>query len=138
MATALSGPRVLIENRTFDEIQLGETAVLERTLTRKDIELFAVMSGDVNPAHLDDEYAQSDMFHKIVAHIYARRTLEAGFTTIRDVGAGEYIDIALKRAIDKGDVPGPRMIAAGVPVSSTGGHGDQHDPPGAPAGDYEE
>jgi imidazolonepropionase-like amidohydrolase len=50
--------------------------------------------------------------------------LDAGFTTIRDVGASEYIDVALKRAIDRGDVPGPRMIPAGLPISSTGGHGD--------------
>lgn len=58
----------MIENRTFDEIQLGETASLVRTLSKEDIELFAVMSGDVNPAHVDEEYARSDMFHKIIAH----------------------------------------------------------------------
>ena len=58
----------LIENRTFDEIELGECAALERTLTWEDIELFAVMSGDVNPAHVDEEYARSDIFHAIVAH----------------------------------------------------------------------
>ncbi len=57
-----------IENRTFDEIQIGDTATLTRTLTKEDIQLFAVMSGDVNPAHLDEEYARSDMFHKIIAH----------------------------------------------------------------------
>ena len=57
-----------IENRTFDEIRLGDTAALTRTLSRQDIELFAVMSGDVNPAHVDQEYARSDMFHKIIAH----------------------------------------------------------------------
>jgi phosphotransacetylase/acyl dehydratase len=57
-----------IENRTFDEIKLGDTATLTRTLSQQDIELFAVMSGDVNPAHLDQEYARSDMFHKIIAH----------------------------------------------------------------------
>jgi acyl dehydratase len=58
----------MIENRTFDELELGETAVLERTLSWEDIELFAVMSGDVNPAHVDEEYARSDRFHAIVAH----------------------------------------------------------------------
>jgi acyl dehydratase len=58
----------LIENRTFDEIEVGESASLERTLTWRDIELFAVMSGDVNPAHVDGEYARSDPFHAIVAH----------------------------------------------------------------------
>ena len=58
----------MIENRTFDEIGLGETASLVRTLSREDIDLFAVMSGDVNPAHVDEEYARSDMFHALIAH----------------------------------------------------------------------
>jgi MaoC like domain len=58
----------MIENRTFDEMNVGDTASLVRTLSRQDIELFAVMSGDINPAHVDVEYARSDMFHKIIAH----------------------------------------------------------------------
>jgi len=58
----------MIENRTFDEIQIGESANLMRTLTREDIDLFTVMSGDINPTHVDEEYAHSDMFHKIIAH----------------------------------------------------------------------
>lgn len=58
----------MIQNRTFEELMIGETASLARTLTYKDIELFAIMSGDVNPAHVDDAYAKSDMFHKVVAH----------------------------------------------------------------------
>jgi phosphotransacetylase/acyl dehydratase len=58
----------MIENRTFDEIKIGDTASLVRTLSKKDIDLFAVMSGDVNPANVDEEYARSDLFHKIVAH----------------------------------------------------------------------
>ncbi len=57
-----------IENRTFDELQLGDSASIARTLAYKDIELFAVMSGDVNPAHVDPEFAKSDMFHRVVAH----------------------------------------------------------------------
>lgn len=57
-----------IENKTFDEIEVGQTAELVRTLKREDIELFAVMSGDVNPAHVDAEFAQSDLFHKVIAH----------------------------------------------------------------------
>jgi phosphotransacetylase/acyl dehydratase len=64
----LTEPRVFIENRTFDEILPGETVSLTRTLSRADIELFAVMSGDVNPAHLDEEYARSGMFHEIIGH----------------------------------------------------------------------
>ena len=43
----------MIENRTFDEIAVGDSASLVRTLSREDIQLFALVSGDVNPAHLD-------------------------------------------------------------------------------------
>jgi phosphate acetyltransferase len=57
-----------IENRTFDEIKLGDSASLVRTLTYKDIEVFAIMSGDINPAHVDETFAKSDLFHRIVAH----------------------------------------------------------------------
>ena len=57
-----------IQNRTFDEIEVGDMTALERALSWRDIELFAVMSGDVNPAHVDEEYARSDRFHGIVAH----------------------------------------------------------------------
>ncbi len=57
-----------IENLTFDEINIGSTASIEHTLSYQDIELFAVMSGDVNPAHVDEEYAKDDCFHKIIAH----------------------------------------------------------------------
>lgn len=58
----------LIENRTFDELAVGESASLAHRLTRADIELFAVVSGDVNPAHLDDAYAAHSLFRHVVAH----------------------------------------------------------------------
>jgi phosphotransacetylase/acyl dehydratase len=57
-----------IENRTFDELNIGDTAELTRTLKHDDIELFAIMSGDVNPAHVDEDFAKSDMFHRVIAH----------------------------------------------------------------------
>ncbi len=57
-----------LENRTFDEIQVGDSAKLTRTLTEKDIQVFAIMSGDINPAHVDVEFAQSAMFHEIIGH----------------------------------------------------------------------
>lgn len=57
-----------IENKTFDEISVGDSAQLVRTLRQQDIELFAVMSGDVNPAHVDEEYAKADIFHEVIAH----------------------------------------------------------------------
>ena len=56
----------------------------------------------------------------------ARATVEAGFTTVRNVGAGGYADIALRDAIKAGDVPGPRMLVSGPALSITGGHGDEN------------
>jgi imidazolonepropionase-like amidohydrolase len=56
----------------------------------------------------------------------ARVTLEAGFTTVRNVGADGYSDIALRDAINAGDVPGPRMLASGPALSITGGHADNN------------
>ena len=57
-----------IENRTFGEIRPGNSASLVRTLTYKDVEVFAIMSGDINRTHVDADFAKSDMFHRIVAH----------------------------------------------------------------------
>ncbi|WP_321490031.1 bifunctional enoyl-CoA hydratase/phosphate acetyltransferase [uncultured Hyphomonas sp.] len=57
-----------LENRTYDQIKVGDTASLERAVTENDIELFALVSGDVNPAHLDAEFAAKDIFGKPVAH----------------------------------------------------------------------
>ncbi|MDF0543946.1 bifunctional enoyl-CoA hydratase/phosphate acetyltransferase [Sphingobium sp. H39-3-25] len=58
----------MIENRTFDEIEIGETASIVRTLGERDIQLFALVSGDVNPAHLDADYAATDLFRRVIAH----------------------------------------------------------------------
>ncbi len=57
------------------------------------------------------------------ATVYARRTLMAGFTTVRDVGASDKLNLALRDAVEKGWIVGPRIVAAGG-VTTTGGHGD--------------
>ncbi len=96
-----------IENRTYDEIQIGDTASLVRNLTKQEIELFAVMSGDVNPAHLDEEYARSDQFHQIIAHGMWGGSLFATLLGTKLPGPGTiYISQTLKfiRPIVVGDV----------------------------------
>ncbi len=60
----------------------------------------------------------------IMAPTYARATLEAGFTTIRDLGAPSFVDVSLRNAIDRGDIPGPRIVAATMAIGATGGHSD--------------
>ena len=74
--------------------------------------------------YLEDLFRKSPIDVAVGAHVFARRTLDAGFTTIRDVGAGEFIDVALRNAINNGTIVGPRMQVATLTVGSTGGHGD--------------
>ena len=57
-----------MRNRTFDEIAVGDRASIERTLTAADIQLFAAMSGDVNPQHIDAEFAASTRYQGVIAH----------------------------------------------------------------------
>ncbi|NNF00693.1 MAG: amidohydrolase family protein [Pyrinomonadaceae bacterium] len=60
----------------------------------------------------------------VIAHIYPKRTLLAGFTSVRNLSAGSFTDVYLKRAIDKGVLDGPRMQAGAFYIGSTGSHGD--------------
>jgi imidazolonepropionase-like amidohydrolase len=66
----------------------------------------------------------TDNFWTVVGVANARRTLEAGFTTVRNVGSGNYDDVALKQGIEKGYVAGPRIVPATYAIGATGGHCD--------------
>jgi phosphate acetyltransferase len=61
-------PLHFLESRTYDEIRIGDSSSLTRTLRPQDIQLFAVMTGDVNPAIVDAEFAHSGMFREVIAH----------------------------------------------------------------------
>src|SRR5579863_1420717 len=58
--------------------------------------------------------------------VNAGKTLQAGFTSVRDVGSQPFFAVDLRRAIDRGDFPGPRVVASGPAISITGGHGDMN------------
>ena len=97
----------VIENRTFDEIAIGDRASLTRKLTRDDISLFAVMSGDVYPAHLDERYAQGSMFHRIIAHGMWGGALVSAVLGTRLPGPGTiYLgqDLRFRKPVGLGDV----------------------------------
>lgn len=66
----------------------------------------------------------TDNFWTIVGVANARRTLEAGFTTVRNLGSRNFDDVALKQGIEKGYVPGPRIVPATYAIGPTGGHCD--------------
>ena len=57
-----------LTSKIYEEINIGDSANITRTLTKKDIQLFAIVTGDMNPAHLDEAYAKTDIFHQIIGH----------------------------------------------------------------------
>nr|XP_061812198.1 uncharacterized protein LOC133603063 [Nerophis lumbriciformis] len=71
-------------------------------------------------------YFQSRHRATIGGVVNAEKTLLAGFTTIRNVGAGDYADVALRNAINAGEIPGPRMAVSGPSLGITGGHCDDN------------
>jgi imidazolonepropionase-like amidohydrolase len=77
-----------------------------------------------------DRYSEINRFrdtpfdHAFWAVVNARKTLEAGFTTVRDVGSQPFLAVDLRNTINEGFIPGPRIVASGPGISITGGHGD--------------
>ncbi len=70
------------------------------------------------------KFGYTDNFWTVVGVANAKTTLEAGFTTVRNVGSKDFEDVALKQGIDAGEVPGPRIIPAAYAIGATGGHCD--------------
>ena len=82
------------------------------------------LTSQTSPSARLEEVTQSDADQAMVGAGYARKTLLAGFTTVADLGASNQAIFALRDAVRRGDVPGPRIIAAGSAVSIHGGHAD--------------
>lgn len=69
-------------------------------------------------------FKETPFDHAFYAVVNARKTLEAGFTTVRDVGSPPFLAVDLRNTINEGYIPGPRIVASGPAISITGGHGD--------------
>jgi imidazolonepropionase-like amidohydrolase len=82
------------------------------------------LTGQQNPNGRLENVTESNATQAMIGARYARRTLNAGFTTVADLGASNESIFALRDAVRRGDVPGPRIIASGSAVSVHGGHGD--------------
>lgn len=85
------------------------------------------LTGETSPTGYTDQFRWNVADYAIRSTVYARRTLEAGFTTVRNLGDGANASIALRNAINAGIVPGPRIFTAGGAIGSTGGHADDTD-----------
>jgi imidazolonepropionase-like amidohydrolase len=86
------------------------------------IDLHVHLRGESNPQSYSEGFRLNPEFTVLRSVGFARKTLDAGFTTVRDLG-GE-TTLALRDAINQGLVPGPRIYAAGKSIATTGGHGD--------------
>ncbi|MFS4416403.1 amidohydrolase family protein [Maribacter sp. 2307ULW6-5] len=81
------------------------------------------IEGESSPSRYLERFTKNDVDRAFQSTVYAKRTLLAGFTTVRDLG-GSGVNIALGKAIDQGIVDGPRIFAAGKAIATTGGHAD--------------
>ncbi len=125
---------VLVEGERIAAIEEGSAPAGARVLELGDVTLLPGLI-DVH-VHLtsdpttgtgnyyQDALTLGPMDAAVIAPTLARRTLDAGFTTVRNLGAGDYVDVALRDAIERGQIPGPRILAATVAIGATGGHAD--------------
>ncbi len=96
-----------VENVTFEELAIGQSASLTKTITREDIELYAAVSGDANPTHLDEEFAARSPFKGVVAHGMLTAGLISNLLGNKLPGAGTiYLgqELRFRRPVRAGDV----------------------------------
>jgi imidazolonepropionase-like amidohydrolase len=118
--TAVGGDAPLPANAKV--IDLGDATLLPGL-----IDAHTHLSFEMGPSWVADFFASAFRHSTEQAHfaaLYAKRTLDAGVTTVRDLGSGDYIDVGLRNAINAGIVRGPRMYVAIHAIGATGGHGD--------------
>ena len=85
------------------------------------------LTGETSPTGYTDQFRWNSADYAIRSTVYAKRTLAAGFTTVRNLGDNNGESVALRNAINAGIVPGPRIFTAAQAIGSTGGHADGTD-----------
>lgn len=95
-----------LENLTYDELNAGDTATFTRSLTEDELVLFATVSGDVNPVHLDPEFAANSMYGERVAHgMWSASLISAALATVMPGPGTVYLDqsLSFKRPVKLDD-----------------------------------
>lgn len=105
----------------------GEIDLTDQTCLPGLIDSHTHLTMQTSPSQYVDQFRWNIADYAVRSTIYARRTLLAGFTTVRNLGDRANESVALRNAINAGLLPGPRIFTAGVPIGSTGGHADPTD-----------
>jgi imidazolonepropionase-like amidohydrolase len=139
---AVANGVVIVEGSRIREV--GANLPIPAAATALDLGDATILSGFIDShTHLTDESSDNwlaDFYEglrrpvpetAILSTVYARKVLDAGFTTVRDVGSSDAVDVGLRNAINRGIVAGPRMLVARNAIGATGGHCDETGfPPG--------
>ena len=121
----VSGNKIVrIENGYINGPETGNVVDLKgKTVLPGFIDMHVHIEGESSPTRYLDRFTKNPADVAFQSTVYAERTLMAGFTTVRDLG-GSGVNIALRNAINKGLVKGPRIFTAGKSLATTGGHAD--------------
>jgi imidazolonepropionase-like amidohydrolase len=123
---------IVIDGKRIKEIRAGHADVAgAQSIELKDqtclpglIDSHVHLTMETSPNRYSEQFRWNAADYAIRSTAYARRTLDAGFTTVRNVADNNYDSVALRNAINAGLVPGPRIFTAGTAIGSTGGHAD--------------
>lgn len=122
----VSGEKIIAVENGYTSPKSSEDLIVnlkDKTVLPGLIDMHVHIEGETSPTRYLEKFTQNDADVAFVSAEIANRTLMAGFTTVRDLG-GSGVNVALRNAIAKGTVPGPRIFTAEKAIATTGGHAD--------------
>ena len=122
----VSGSKIISVENGYIDPENSEDVVIElksKTVIPGLIDMHVHIEGETSPTRYLDRFTKNNADVAFVSAEIAKRTLMAGFTTVRDLG-GSGVNVALRNAINKGTVSGPRIYTAEKAIGTTGGHAD--------------